>query len=88
MNMSIRNIGGSIGVAVTATIVTAPKVGDWPAGSGYTNWFAMLSGALGISAIAALLIPATRPPRVKRAPDPDPRTAAQRANMAAQCESV
>jgi sugar phosphate permease len=61
MNANIRTIGGAIGAAVMASVVTA---GAGPTGlpqeSGYTTGFALLSGALLLSALAALLIPAVR----------------------------
>jgi MFS family permease len=61
MNANIRTIGGSIGAALMATVVTA-HVGPTglPAESGYTTGFLMLTGALGLSGAAALLIPAVR----------------------------
>ncbi|MBB3677202.1 MFS transporter [Modestobacter versicolor] len=61
MNANIRTIGGSIGAAVMASVVTAHAgAGGLPAESGYTNGFLMLTGALVAAALAALLIPAVR----------------------------
>jgi MFS family permease len=58
MNANIRTIGGSIGAALMASIVTA-RLGEdgLPKEVGYTLGFAMLGGALVIAAIAALFIP-------------------------------
>ncbi|WNI14486.1 MFS transporter [Actinacidiphila sp. ITFR-21] len=61
MNANIRTIGGSIGAALMASVVTASPAADGlPKESGYTNGFAMLGGALLIAAFAAVLIPVTR----------------------------
>ena len=61
MNANIRTIGGAIGAAVMASVVTAGAgPGGLPRESGYTNGFLMLGGALLLSALAALLIPAVR----------------------------
>ncbi|SDY11364.1 drug resistance transporter, EmrB/QacA subfamily [Modestobacter sp. DSM 44400] len=61
MNANIRTIGGAIGAAVMASVVTAGAgPGGLPQESGYTNGFLLLSGALLLSALAALLIPAVR----------------------------
>jgi EmrB/QacA subfamily drug resistance transporter len=61
MNANIRTIGGSVGAAVTASVVTSRA---WPDGlpkeSGYTAGFAMLAGALLLAALAGLLIPPLR----------------------------
>ena len=58
MNANIRTIGGSIGAALMASIVTSHAgPGGLPRESGYTNGFAMLAVALGVAAVAALLIP-------------------------------
>ena len=58
MNANIRTIGGSLGAALMASVVTA-KVSPQglPAESGYTNGFLMLAGAILLSAVAGLLIP-------------------------------
>ena len=58
MNANIRTIGGSVGAAVMASIVTAKLLPDGlPTESGYTAGFAMLAGALLLAALAGLLIP-------------------------------
>ena len=59
MNANIRTIGGSVGAALMASIVTAgTPAGKLPHESGYTAGFAMLAAASALSAIAALFIPA------------------------------
>ena len=66
MNANIRTIGGSIGSAAMASIVTshlAPAGGGpllLPTESGYTTGFAALAGSLLLAALASLLIPAAR----------------------------
>ncbi|MET9222655.1 MFS transporter [Streptomyces sp. NPDC003300] len=61
MNANIRTIGGSIGAALMASVVTSnPAADGLPRESGYTNGFAMLGVALLIAAFAAMLIPVTR----------------------------
>jgi predicted MFS family arabinose efflux permease len=61
MNANIRTIGGSIGAALMASVVTASPAADGlPREAGYTHGFAMLGGALLIAAVAALLIPVGR----------------------------
>jgi len=61
MNANIRTIGGSVGAAVMASIVTARVRPDGlPTESGYTTGFAMLAGALLLAALAGLLIPSLR----------------------------
>jgi MFS family permease len=58
MNANIRTIGGSIGAALMASIVTSHlEGGGLPKEIGYTAGFAMLAGALVVAAIAALFIP-------------------------------
>ncbi|MET0821135.1 MAG: MFS transporter [Aeromicrobium sp.] len=58
MNANIRTIGGSIGAAVMASIVTASVFPNGlPRESGYTNGFAVLAGAFVVAALVALLIP-------------------------------
>ncbi|WP_405771307.1 MFS transporter [Actinacidiphila glaucinigra] len=58
MNTNLRTVGGSIGAALMASIVTSNLRPDGlPKESGYTHGFAMLSTALVIGALAALLIP-------------------------------
>jgi predicted MFS family arabinose efflux permease len=58
MNANIRTIGGSVGAAVMASIVTAHVgAGGLPDEAGYTIGFAMLGGALIVAAFAAWCIP-------------------------------
>jgi EmrB/QacA subfamily drug resistance transporter len=58
MNANIRTIGGSIGAAVMASIVTS-QLGPTglPREAGYTTGFAVMAGGLVLAAIAGLLIP-------------------------------
>ncbi len=59
MNANIRTIGGSIGAAVMASIVTAEVGADGlPREAGYTIGFALLGGTLVVAALAALFMPA------------------------------
>jgi EmrB/QacA subfamily drug resistance transporter len=61
MNANIRTIGGSIGSAVMASIVTsrlAPS--GLPKESGYTIGFAAMTAALVLAALAGLLLPSAR----------------------------
>ncbi|MET0930754.1 MAG: MFS transporter [Aeromicrobium sp.] len=59
MNANIRTIGGSIGTAVMASIVTAQYLpSGFPKEIGYSAGFVVLGGALLAGAIAGLLIPA------------------------------
>ncbi len=61
MNANIRTIGGSIGAAVMASIVTsAAQPSGLPKESGYTNGFLMLAGASVLAVLACLLIPRMR----------------------------
>ena len=70
MNANIRTIGGSIGTAFVATIITAGVTHGFPKASGYTNGFLTLAIALGLATLAALLIPnPRRDPRTGREPD-------------------
>ena len=63
MNANIRTIGGSIGAAVMATIVTASTFANGlPKESGYTHGFLMLTIVMIGAAAVALIIP-----RVSRA---------------------
>jgi EmrB/QacA subfamily drug resistance transporter len=58
MNANIRTIGGSIGAAVMASIVTS-QLGPLglPKESGYTIGFAVMAGGLVLASLAGLLIP-------------------------------
>jgi len=61
MNANIRTIGGALGASVMGSVVTAGAAANGlPKESGYTNGFLMLTGALVLSALAALLIPTVR----------------------------
>ena len=54
-------IGGSIGAALMASVVTASPAADGlPREAGYTHGFAMLGAAMVVAAFAAVLIPVTR----------------------------
>ena len=58
MNANIRTIGGSLGTAVMAGIVTADHgPAGFPAERGYTIGFLMLGGAMVLAAVAAWFIP-------------------------------
>jgi MFS family permease len=58
MNANIRTVGGSVGAAVMATIVTARVFTDGlPHESGYTRGFAMLMVVMILCAAVALMIP-------------------------------
>ena len=64
MNANIRTIGGSIGAAVMASIVTAKlEPSGLPVESGYTTGFAIMAAVLVVAALAGLLIPSQRRPR-------------------------
>jgi MFS family permease len=63
MNANIRTIGGSIGAAVMASIVTAKlEPSGLPAESGYTTGFGVMAAVLVVAALAALLVPSQRRP--------------------------
>jgi EmrB/QacA subfamily drug resistance transporter len=63
MNANIRTIGGSIGAAVMASIVTARlEPSGLPAESGYTTGFGAMAAVLVVAALAALLVPSQRRP--------------------------
>ena len=58
MNANIRTIGGSIGAAVMASIVTSQLApSGLPKEAGYTTGFAVMTGGLILAALAALLMP-------------------------------
>jgi len=58
MNANIRTIGGSLGAAVMASVVTAHLApSGLPTESGYTNGFLLLAAAVLLSGVAGLLIP-------------------------------
>jgi EmrB/QacA subfamily drug resistance transporter len=61
MNANIRTIGGSIGAAVMASVVTSDVLpSGLPRESGYTIGFAMLAVTVGFAALAGFLIPKLR----------------------------
>jgi predicted MFS family arabinose efflux permease len=61
MNANIRTIGGSIGAAVMASIVTAKlEPSGLPVESGYTTGFGIMAGVLVVAALAGALIPSQR----------------------------
>jgi len=61
MNANIRTIGGSIGSAVMASIVTSQlEPSGLPKEAGYTTGFAVMAGGLVLAALAGLLIPSAR----------------------------
>ena len=61
MNANIRTIGGSIGSAVMASIVTSQlQPSGLPKESGYTIGFAVMAAGLALAALAGLLIPPAR----------------------------
>jgi EmrB/QacA subfamily drug resistance transporter len=61
MNANIRTVGGSIGAAVMASIVTSRlEPSGLPQQSGYTIGFAVMAAGLLLAALAGLLIPAAR----------------------------
>ena len=58
MNANIRTIGGSIGAAVMASIVTAKlEPSGLPTGSGYTTGFAVMAAVLVVAALAGAADP-------------------------------
>lgn len=58
MNANIRTIGGSIGAAVMASVVTAGVApGHLPRAAGYVHGFTVLGVATAAAALAGLLIP-------------------------------
>jgi len=72
MNANIRTIGGSIGSAAMASIVTSSLAATGlPLESGYTTGFAAMTGALVLAAGAGLLIPAVRRMRPQAATEPE-----------------
>jgi EmrB/QacA subfamily drug resistance transporter len=69
MNANIRTIGGGIGSAIMASIVTSQlEPSGLPKQAGYTTGFAVLASGLVLAALAGLLIPSAR--RLRSAPAP------------------
>ena len=61
MNANIRTLGGGLGSAIMASIVTsAVGASGLPKGSGYTAGFAVMAALLLLAAAAGLLIPSAR----------------------------
>jgi EmrB/QacA subfamily drug resistance transporter len=61
MNANIRTIGGSIGAAVMASIVTSRiEPSGLPREAGYTTGFAVMAAGLLLAAAAGLLMPSAR----------------------------
>jgi EmrB/QacA subfamily drug resistance transporter len=61
MNANIRTIGGSIGAAIMASVVTAKLLpGGVPTESGYTHGFILLSVILLVAATIAVAIPSVK----------------------------
>jgi MFS family permease len=76
MSTNIRTIGGALGTAVIASVVTASTgPGGLPAESGFTDAFWVLAAASLVAALVALLIPVGRPRRLV-VPEPEPGVAA------------
>ncbi|MET7396982.1 MFS transporter [Dactylosporangium sp. NPDC005572] len=58
VNLNARNIGGSVGTAVMATVVTARlDASGAPLGSGYTAGFVLLAVAMALATALAVAIP-------------------------------
>ena len=78
MNANIRTIGGSVGSAVMAGVVTA-RLGPTalPAESGYVVGFAVLAAGMVLAAVAAAFMP-----NVRDQPTHDPLEDAQNASLA------
>jgi MFS family permease len=67
MNANVRTIGGSIGSALMASIVTARLLpSGLPREAGYTSGFAAMAAGLLLAAAAGLLIPVGRLPLGRR----------------------
>jgi EmrB/QacA subfamily drug resistance transporter len=65
MNANIRTIGGSVGAALVASIITSQVAADGlPKEIGYTVGFAVLAAAMLLAAIAGFFIPRTGATRV------------------------
>ena len=61
MNANIRMIGGSVGSAAIASIVTSQfALTRPPREASYTAGFAVMTAALALAALADLLIPSAR----------------------------
>jgi MFS family permease len=61
MNANIRTVGGSLGAAVMASLVTAHEgPGGLPREGGYVAGFLLLAGAMLVAALASVFVPAVR----------------------------
>jgi MFS family permease len=58
MNANIRTIGGALGTAVAATLITArPSSTGLPTDAGYVRGFIAMTAVAGLAAVASLVIP-------------------------------
>lgn len=63
MNANLRGIGGTVGVAVVSSLITAHLHSNgYPDRSGYTMGWIVLASVAAIAAVATLALPG-RPPR-------------------------
>ena len=70
MNANIRTVGGALGSAVMAVVVTTNARPDgFPLESGYVNGFSVLVATSGLAALVAILVPVVKV-RAHRAGDP------------------
>jgi MFS family permease len=60
INTLARTIGGSIGTAVIAAILSATTTGHIPSETGFTTSFWICAGTLVVAVLAALLVPTRR----------------------------
>ena len=73
MNANIRTIGGSIGAAIMASVVTSSiATNGLPKEAGYTHGFTMLAVTTGLAAGAAVLVPRVRRMTASRTPGDGP----------------
>lgn len=80
MNANIRTVGGALGSAVLASVVTANARPDGlPLESGYTNGFTVLVVTSALAALVAVFVPVlrTRTRTAAEIPEPEPVTAAR-----------
>jgi hypothetical protein len=72
MNANIRTIGGALGAAVMASLITGHAATDGsPAEEGYVIGFFMLAGALAVAVVVSVFVPRVRRDRVTGA-EPTP----------------
>jgi MFS family permease len=61
MNANIRTVGGALGGAVLASVVTAGHRADgFPVESGYTNGFTVLAVTSALAALVAVAVPVVK----------------------------